>query len=462
MSRFPIRARLTAAFALAMVAMLAGFGAFAYVRLRADLNDAIYDGLEAHAEAVAEHVRESEAPLPEFGGGPSPDPEEGFTQILAPSGRVLDTTSDVSRPALSPSEVARATRGPVLVERDLPPIEGIVRVFARPVSSRRGSPVVAVGLSLDDRDEVLSRLVAAFAAGAPVAVVLASVLGYFLAAAGLAPIEAMRRRAREVSLDRDGERLPLPSAYDEVRRLGETLNDMLDRLQRSFERERRFVADASHELRTPVAVLKTEIEAALRTEDAGPQAREALTAALDECDNLAQLAEDLLVIARSADGRLPVRHEELRARSVLESVHDRFADRARQHGRHIRVEVADDLAIQADPLRVRQALGNLVDNALRHGDGEIVLTARRADGGVEIDVADQGAGFAPEIAERAFERFTRGDAARTRGGVGLGMAIVQAIAEAHGGRTEVTPAARTTVRLWLPDSPPPAGQRRAA
>jgi signal transduction histidine kinase len=461
LSGFPIRARLTAAFALAMVAMLTGFGAFAYLHLRADLNDAVNDGLEAHAEAVVEHARESSAPLPEFGGGPSPDPEEGFTQILAPSGRILDATSDVSRPVLTSSQLARASTGPVVVERNVPPIEGVVRVFARPVSSRRGSPVVAVGLSLDDRDEVLSRLVAAFAGGAPAAVVLASVLGYFLAAAGLAPIEAMRRRAGEVSLDR-GERLPLPAAYDEVRRLGETLNEMLDRLQRSFERERRFVADASHELRTPVAVLKTEIEAALRTEDAGPQAREALTAALDECDNLAQLAEDLLVIARSADGRLPVRHEELRARSVLDSVQERFADRARQHGRPIRVEAADDLAIQADPLRVRQALGNLVDNALRHGDGEIVLSARRADGGVEIDVADQGPGFAPEIAERAFERFTRGDAARTRGGAGLGMAIVRAIAEAHSGRTEVTPADGTTVRLWLPDSPPPAARRPAA
>jgi two-component system, OmpR family, sensor kinase len=305
----------------------------------------------------------------------------------------------------------------------------------------------------------MSRMIAAFAVGAPIAVALASVLGYLLASAGLAPMEAMRRRASRVSLDRHGERLPLPAARDEVRRLGETLNDMLDRLQRSFERERRFVADASHELRTPVAVLKTEIEAALRTDDAGPHAREALTAALDECDNLAQLAEDLLVIARSADGRLPVRHEELRARPLLESVHDRFADRAEQHGRKIRVEAADDLVVRADPLRVRQALGNLVDNALRHGDGEIVLTARHADGGVEIDVADQGPGFAPEIAAQTFERFTRGDASRTRGGAGLGMAIVRAIAEAHGGRTEVAAADGAVVRLWLPDSPMSASRR---
>ncbi len=123
---------------------------------------------------------------------------------------------------------------------------------------------------------------------------LASIVGYVLAAAGLAPVEAMRRRAREVSLTRDDEWLPLPAARDEVRRLAETLNEMLDRLRRSFARERRFVADASHELRTPVAVLKTELEGALRTGDYGPEVREALVAAIEECDHLAALAEDLL------------------------------------------------------------------------------------------------------------------------------------------------------------------------
>src|SRR4029453_18842316 len=116
----------------------------------------------------------------------------------------------------------------------------------------------------------------------------------------------MRRRPAKVSLTHDGERLPLPAAHDEIRRLGETLNDMLDRLRRSFDRERQFVPDASHELRTPVAVVKTELEGALRTGDYGPQVREALVAAIDECDHLVQLAEDLLVLARAGEGQLPV------------------------------------------------------------------------------------------------------------------------------------------------------------
>jgi two-component system, OmpR family, sensor kinase len=201
-----------------------------------------------------------------------------------------------------------------------------------------------------------------------------------------------------------------------------------------------------------VAVVKTELEGAMRTGDYGPDVREALVAAIEECDRLAQLAEDLLVVARSAEGELPVRPEELEVRALLEDVRQRFADRAAQRNRGIRVEAENGLRLTGDPLRVRQAVGNLVDNALRHGDGEIVLRSRRASTGVELEVSDSGLGFEPAIADRAFERFARGDRARTRGGTGLGMAIVRAVAEAHGGRAEIVAAGDgATVRIWLPD-----------
>ena len=245
-----------------------------------------------------------------------------------------------------------------------------------------------------------------------------SLLGYALAAVGLRPVEAMRARAEGISLDGDPAPLPLPAARDEVHRLGETLNAMLDRLRRSYDRERRFVADASHELRTPIAVIKTELEGALRRRPADPDVREALSAAVDECDRLAQLAEDLLVVARAGDGALPVRPRPLEAAEVLEGVRLRFATRAAEHGREIGVEAPEGLALHADEQRLGQALGNLVDNALRHGVGEITLRARAAAGSVELEVADEGPGFAPELAGRAFERFARGDEARTRGGAG--------------------------------------------
>jgi len=206
--------------------------------------------------------------------------------------------------------------------------------------------------------------------------------------------------------------------------------------------------------------VKAELEGALRAGDYGPRVRDALVAAIEECDRLGQLAEDLLVVARAADGQLPVRWEDLDAGSVLESVRRRFMDRANQQGRRIRVEAAEGLRVCADPLRIRQALGNLVDNALRHGAGEIALGARRAGAGVEIDVADQGGGFPPEIDQQAFERFTRGDRARTRGGAGLGLAIVRTIAEAHGGTSAIATDSRTAVRVWLPDRAPAATTAR--
>ncbi|MEJ7585157.1 MAG: histidine kinase dimerization/phospho-acceptor domain-containing protein, partial [Acidimicrobiales bacterium] len=145
----------------------------------------------------------------------------------------------------------------------------------------------------------------------------------------------MRRTAGDISSRRTGRRLPLPQAHDEIHRLGETLNDMLDRLERSFERERAFVSDASHELRTPIAVAKTELEGALRAGDIGAEVRDAIQCAIEELDALAQLAEDLLVVARTDESGLALLLEPVPVRTVLDGVRDRFIDRARAHGRTI-------------------------------------------------------------------------------------------------------------------------------
>ncbi|MBA2513314.1 MAG: HAMP domain-containing protein [Solirubrobacterales bacterium] len=443
MSRLPVRLRLTAAFAVAMVLVLAGAGLFVYLRLKSDLNESVNAGLNSRATAVLAASSAS--------AGAAGDAEEGFAQLVRGDGSVLDSAGNVRGEAISRAELRRAAAGEKpLVERKVAGIEGTTRVLAK---AGGGSQVVTVGQSLDDRDETLDNLVASFALGGPIAVVFASVLGYALAAAGLRPVEAMRRRAQEVSLSREDERLPLPVAHDEIRRLGETLNQMLDRLRRSFARERRFVADASHELRTPVAVIKAELEGALRAGGHHPQVREALVASMEECDHLAQLAEDLLVLARTSEGALPVRPEKLDIRELLDRVAARFADRAGERDRSIRVDGGDGRTLYADELRLRQALGNLVDNALRYGDGQIVLRARARGHGVEVEVSDSGNGFAPDFAERAFERFARGDLARSRDGAGLGLSIVRAIAEAHGGRAEVVPGDGAAVRIWLPDRP---------
>ena len=458
MSRVPIRARLTAAFALAMVLVLVAAGLFVYLRLRSNLTEAVDAGLSARSTTVGA--------ITDLGPSPLEDDEESFLQVVSPGGRVLATVGGARGPVLRQAEVRRVTDDDdeVVVEREVPGIEGTARVLARR-GLAAGEPVVlVVGQSLDDRDEALAGVVASFTVGGALAVALAALIGYGLAATALRPVEAMRSRAERISLNGSDELLPLPAAGDEIRRLGETLNDMVERLRRSFERERRFVGDASHELRTPVAVLKTELEVALRSGDYGPSVREALVAAVEECDHLAQLAEDLLVIARATEGGLPVRRERLAVGAVLREVSERFADRAAEQGSAIRVEAPDALTVQADALRLRQAVGNLVDNALRHGEGEVVLRASALDGGIAIDVADAGKGFPPDLAGRAFERFARSDAARASGGSGLGLAIVRAVAEAHGGAASIVPGSGAIVRLWLPaerarrEEPAPAGR----
>jgi two-component system, OmpR family, sensor kinase len=405
-----------------MVLVLAAVAAFVYLQLRSDLAESIDEGLATRAGNV---------------GSTAGDPEDSFTQVLTPDGRLVSATGGARRPALRPEEARSATLRPRFRERGVPGIDHTARILDRRVS-RDGRPRVAVaGASLEDRDDTLSSLIAAFAIGGPIAVLAASGFGYLLASAGLAPVEAMRRRAEQVSLRSAGDRLPLPAADDEIRRLGETLNEMLARLESSFERERRFVADASHELRTPLSVLKTELESSLRLAGDDPQRRESLLAALEETDQLAQLADDLLLLAQAGEGRLSVRPEEVDLRQLLEQARERFADRARERGRAIGVDAPTGLTAQLDPLRLRQALGNLVDNALRHGDGDISLEGRRVNGGVAIEVADAGPGFPDELAPRAFERFARGDGGRTRGGSGLGLAIVRAISEAHGGSAAI-------------------------
>jgi signal transduction histidine kinase len=276
--------------------------------------------------------------------------------------------------------------------------------------------------------------------------------------------ELPTEEAAEVSVGEPGRRLPVPPARDEVARLGETLNAMLARLEAALARERAFVSDASHELRTPLAVLRTELELAVRRGRSAEELEAALASAAEETERLSQLAEDLLVIARSDHGRLPVREEDVAAVELLERARERFAARASSAGRALRIAAAGEQRVLADRLRVEQALANLIENALRHGDGEVVLAAEGRDGAVELHVCDEGPGFPPGFLASAFERFSRADRARSGGGAGLGLAIVAAIASAHAGSAGARNRPQGGADAWIglrraprrTPSPPPA------
>jgi signal transduction histidine kinase len=438
--RLSIRARLAAGFAAALLLVLALAGVFVYLNVQGDLNSSLDDSLRSRADDVATLVGNRGERPRQFGGGPiaRAEDKEGFSQILnVRRGVVATTLAPGTGPALDRDQIARAAREPLFVEREVPGVEGHVRIFGRPANSMGQTFVVVVGSSTDDRNETLAHLARAFLIGAPLAILLASGLGYFLAGRSLAPVEAMRRRAQEITVDLSGERLPLPRAEDEIHHLGETLNLMLDRLEAGIQRERVFISDASHELRTPLAILGAELELADRNERSTEDLRSAIGSAREEIDRLSQLAEDLLLIARFDEGQLPIARQPVQLEALLERVRDRFARRAKRTQREITVETPDGPPVDLDPFRVEQALGNLVDNALRHGDGNVQLSARQQDGFVVIEVSDEGSGFAAEFEGEAFERFTRADSGRGGGGTGLGLAIVRAIAVAHGGGVSV-------------------------
>jgi two-component system OmpR family sensor kinase len=435
LARVPIRLRLTLVFAAAMAAVLAAMGLFLYLRLAVALDRTIDQSLRSRAGDVAALVQETDSGL---GSGRATRlaEEKGFAQLVDPSGKVVDSTPGFGgRSLLGAAQLARAGGATIIADRPpFPDSDDGVRILATPVRTEEGDLlVVVVGAPLEERAEALESLSRQLLVVVPVALVLSSLVAYAVAAAALRPVESMRREAEAVSAAEPGRRLPLPPARDEVARLGETLNSMLARLESAFAREQRFVSDASHELRTPLAALRTELELALRRKRTRGELEAALRSAAEESERLSQLAEDLLVLARSHGGQLPVRRERLAAAGLLADVRERFAHRAAEAGRPLEARAEDGLELSVDRLRAEQALGNLVENALRHGGGRILLQARRQGGRVELHVLDEGPGFDPEFIAHAFEPFTRDDPARQGPGAGLGLAIVEVIARAHGG-----------------------------
>lgn len=459
MRRLTLRARLTLVFALAMAVVFAGIGLLVDLRVAQSLRATVDQGLRARAVDVASLAAQSDNGL-RSARSPFAAPGDSFGQLIDPRHHVYDSTPGLGRrPLLSAAQLRRAHQGPYFLALEAP--RGAPgRAFVAPIRAQGESLVLLVGTSVAASRSVLASVQNALLIGCPIALLIACAGGYLLAGAALAPVERMRAHAARVSAASHGTRLPVPDADDEITRLGHTLNEMLERLQRAHDREQQFVADASHELRTPLSLLKTEIEIALDRPHSSAELRDALRSAGEETDRLVQLAEDLLLLAQSDNGTLPTNLVAIDAHELLERMVARFALRASGIGRDLVVRAPAKLTVMVDSLRIEQALGNLIDNALRHGAGTITLFAQEHEQVVELHVSDDGDGIPVEFRAHAFERFSRGDTARHRAGAGLGLAIVAAIAEAHGGRARL--GDRSDVYLRLPSSTDELGRPRAA
>jgi signal transduction histidine kinase len=408
-----VRLRLTFAFTAVMAVVLAGTAAFLYLRLENELDASLERGLRSRADEVSALAGTSGSRLSSSTEGALAPARESLAQVIGADGTVIDGTTPER--ALSDQQLQDARRGALFADRG--PFQGVddpMRMLAKPVERGGEKLVIVVGSSRDDRDEALASLRWLLLTGGPVTLLLTALAGYALTSAAMRPID-----------------------------------ELVDRLERSVKRERGFVASASHELRTPLALLKGELELALRSGRSPDELRAAIESAAEESDRLVQLAEDLLVLARFDEDKLPVRAEELQLDELLRTVARRFESRAEDR---LRIDADPGLAVTADRLRIEQALSNMVDNALRHGTGTVTLSAAESGGSVELGVRDQGPGFPPELIDTAFERFTRGDRARSRGGTGLGLAIVDAVARAHGGeaRAENKAGGGAVVVIELP------------
>jgi two-component system, OmpR family, sensor kinase len=340
------------------------------------------------------------------------------------------------------------------------------RAFARRFSSSGKTYTLVILQSLHAQQEMLEEVTATFAWVIPIAIVLASVGGYFLARKSLAPVVAMSSQAGRIGASNLHERLAVQNERDELGHLAQSFNSLLDRLSQSFERQQRFMADASHELRTPVAILRGEAEVALSQQARSMQEyRESLEVLHQEAARLTHIVEDLFTLTRADAGQYPLQPRDFYLDELLgECVHStRTLALARKIS--LNLEESSESPIHADESLLRRMILNLLDNAIKYSPegGRVTVTCNRVGDEYVVSITDTGGGISTELQPRIFERFFRADKARSRaendgGGAGLGLSISRWIAEAHCGRLELTrsDSAGSTFTAYLPTRPFPS------
>jgi two-component system OmpR family sensor kinase len=446
-SRMSLRARLTLAFAAGMTLVSLAVASFVYVQVRSDLRSEVDMGQRARAQALIAGGTIVRG-LPQTSGHLA-DNDESFAQVLGGDGRILAATRSVARePLLSPAELHHDR--PWMTDRRPPGLE-TARLLEVPAAVRGAQVYLVVGATLSDTREALTRLLVLFAIALPVALLASSLIGWLLAGAALRPVRRMSAEAAVITDANPDRRLAVPTGDRGLAVLATTVNATFDRLQTAIRRERTFAANASHELRTPLTILKAEVDTALSAPRSPHELREALESAAWEIRHLIAIAEGLLVIARTVEGRMPVERVPTSLAALAGERAEAFSGMAREREVELVVRAGDEIA-ELDPTRVRQAIDNLLDNAVRHcvTNGRVTITATAAAGTVSITVQDSGPGFSDAALAAAFQPFNRTD--NRSSGAGLGLALARAIAEAHGGRADArnVPAGGAAVTLTFP------------
>ncbi|HEV2251234.1 MAG TPA: ATP-binding protein [Candidatus Limnocylindria bacterium] len=453
------RARLTLVSlgVLAAALLIAGaalVGSLAYAQ-RSDVDA----GLTAQALAVASSIEDLNGTLALPTAEASGESAGGVTvesAIVGPDG-VLTQTAAQPLAADTLIGLAATARTSGRAWADVTDTRGNARrAIADPLSGGPRAAVLVISRPVGELDATLRRTALLLAGVSLALLVTGGALSYWLAGRILRPVRTIAAVARSLG-ERDlHRRVTVPVPDDELGELVDTFNEMLARLEASFESLRRFTADASHELRAPLALMRTDLDVALTRDRTGPEYRETLGALRGEVVHLTRLADQLLVLARADAGSLRPRAEPVDVADLLHEAAARWRPAAVDRGVRLDVEAPDWGTVRAEPALIRRVLDNLIDNAIRYAPPEtaVTLMATGEGGGWWIAVSDRGPGIAPEHRALLFRRFARPDSARTRerGGAGLGLALSAGVIAAHGGRIELVashqPGAR--FRFFLP------------
>ncbi|MHB8342488.1 MAG: sensor histidine kinase [Mycobacteriales bacterium] len=449
-----LRTRLTAAATLVVAVGVALAGGLLVWRQGTTLQGS----LEGQAGDRAEQIADLIGPGAPFAGVAGVLRGDDAVQVLGPTGHVVANSPDLTGQG---PVLGFPVTGQVTIRRlaNLPVVGGgsyLVAGIRAPNGDR-----VYVGLPTSEVDQSVGELVTALLVGGPVLTAVLGALGWVLVGLALRPVERMRGQAASITATGLHRRLDAPGGRDELHRLGETLNDLLARLDASTSAQRQFVADAAHELRSPLAGILARLEVAARDSDV-QLAPELAAELLPEAQRLGRLVDDLLRLARmDANPRLATRTVDL----------DDLVFAEVRRVRALTTRNVDETGVTAvqvvgDPDALTRVVGNLLDNAVRHAAAQVKVTLRPVPAGAELSITDDGPGIAPADRERVFERFTRLDDARSRGsgGSGLGLAIAREVVRAHGGDIRIgdgSPAG-TVVRVILPLAFTAAGPARTS
>jgi two-component system OmpR family sensor kinase len=469
-----VRIRLALWFTAAVAAVLLLFAAATYTYLSRSSLRRVDQGL-AEAERACRADLRAEA-------GSAADPEAATAEVMrtfqfgdtrlllfAGDGRLLGATPPSPENVVPPPDrIARALRGRAPRGAfDVAGPGGPARVFARTVALRGRMLTVVAVQALDDRAEELERARQAFALAIPLALLLAGAGGYGLARRSLAPVVAMSERAARMGAADLHQRLPVPNPRDELGHLATVLNGLLERVGGAMEQQRRFMADAAHELRTPVAIVRGEADVALARGERSPDDyRDALAVVRDQSRRLSRLVDDLFLLARADAGQQPLQPSEIYLNELAADCVRGMRTLATARGVALTCDAGDaDLPLRGDEALLHRLVLNLLDNAVKHSPpgSDAHLTVQRDGAWYRLAVRDSGPPIAPELRERLFERFYRGAEARAgasgeTAGAGLGLAIARWVATAHGGTLVLGDdrSAGNVFVLRLPAEPPPA------